>query len=130
MFYGFAEVADWRAFQHFEQIAEILENRRCNTSIVCNECETVVRRVPATELQRTLDEMESSLDMRTDMCPHCGKVNVFPVFSTMMVYICQECGESVNLGAGCQLDRIACVASCRGQVKHTWQYHQPVSFSG
>jgi hypothetical protein len=32
MFYGFAEVADWRAFQHFDQIREILENRRCNTS--------------------------------------------------------------------------------------------------
>jgi hypothetical protein len=32
MFYGFAEVADWRAFQHFDQIRERLENRRCNTS--------------------------------------------------------------------------------------------------
>jgi hypothetical protein len=28
MFYGFAEVADWRAFQHFDQIRELLENRR------------------------------------------------------------------------------------------------------
>jgi hypothetical protein len=25
MFYGFAEVADWRAFQHFYQIRELLE---------------------------------------------------------------------------------------------------------
>jgi uncharacterized protein (DUF983 family) len=42
--------------------------------------------------------MESSLEICTEMCPHCGKVNVFPGFSTMMAYICQECGESVNLG--------------------------------
>jgi len=27
MFYGFSEVADWRAFQHVDQIREILENR-------------------------------------------------------------------------------------------------------
>jgi hypothetical protein len=32
MFYGFAEAAGWRAFQHFDQIREPLENRRCNTS--------------------------------------------------------------------------------------------------
>src|SRR5262249_37759157 len=34
MFYGFAEAADWRAFQHFDQIRETLENRRCNTSLL------------------------------------------------------------------------------------------------
>jgi len=32
MFYDFAEVADG-AFQRFDQIQEILENRRCNTSL-------------------------------------------------------------------------------------------------
>src|SRR5215831_17178646 len=32
MFYGFAEAADWRAFQHFDEIREPLENRKCNTS--------------------------------------------------------------------------------------------------
>jgi hypothetical protein len=32
VFYGFAEVADWRAFHHFEQALETPENRRCNTS--------------------------------------------------------------------------------------------------
>jgi hypothetical protein len=31
MFYGFAEAADWRAFQHFERVRETLETRRCNT---------------------------------------------------------------------------------------------------
>ena len=53
---------------------------------------------PATELQRTLDEMEGTLDMCSDVCPHCGRVNVFPGFSKIMAYVCQEWGESVNLG--------------------------------
>src|ERR1044071_9714178 len=37
--------------------------------IVCNECDAVVRTVPAAELQQTLTEMELSLDMSTEMCP-------------------------------------------------------------
>ena len=65
--------------------------------IFCNVCETIVRTVPASDLQRTLDEMESTLDMCTDMCPQCGQVNVFPGFSRMMAYVCRECGEPVNL---------------------------------
>jgi len=32
MFYDFAEVAIWRAFQHFDHITKMVENRRCNTS--------------------------------------------------------------------------------------------------
>jgi hypothetical protein len=66
--------------------------------IVCDECEAVVRTVPATELRRMLDELESALDMGTDMCPHCGKANLVSGFSTMVAYVCRECGESVNLG--------------------------------
>jgi len=51
-----------------------------------------------TDLQRTLDEMELSLGMCTEMCPHCGRVNVFPGFAKMTGYTCWECGESVALG--------------------------------
>jgi hypothetical protein len=68
-----------------------------NSGRPANECDTVVRTVPATELQRTLDEMESTLDLRTDMCPHCGKVNVFLGFLRILAYICRECGRLVNL---------------------------------
>ena len=45
--------------------------------IVCNECGAVVRTVPAAALQQTLNEMELTLDLCTEMCPHCGKVSVF-----------------------------------------------------
>jgi hypothetical protein len=67
-------------------------------NIVCNECQVVVRTAPASELQQTLDEMESTLDMCSDMCPHCGNVNLFPGFSRMVAYVCRECERPVNLG--------------------------------
>jgi hypothetical protein len=47
-------------------------------------------------LQRTLDEMELSLAMCTEMCPHCGKVNVFAGFSE--AYICEGWGRGVRVG--------------------------------
>ena len=37
--------------------------------IVCNECETVVRRVPSTASRQTLTEMKLTLDLSTEMCP-------------------------------------------------------------
>jgi len=41
--------------------------------IICNECEAVVRMIPTADLRRTLDEMESSLDLASAICPHCGR---------------------------------------------------------
>lgn len=37
--------------------------------IKCNECDVVVRTVPAADLQKTIDEMELTLDMCSEMCP-------------------------------------------------------------
>lgn len=50
----------------------------------------------AADLQRTLEEMELSLVMCTAMSPHCGKVNIFPGFSEMISYACQECRRAVE----------------------------------
>jgi hypothetical protein len=33
----------------------------------------------------------------TEMCPHCGKVNIFPGWSSMMAYTCRGCGALVRL---------------------------------
>jgi uncharacterized protein (DUF983 family) len=66
--------------------------------IECNECGTVVRTVAPADLQRTLDEMEISLAMCTEMCPHCGRVNVFAGFSETIAYICEGCGRGVRVG--------------------------------
>src|SRR5215471_15546803 len=65
--------------------------------IVCNECASVVRTVPAADLQQTLTEMELSLEVCSELCPQCGAANVFPGFSAMMAFTCQECGKVVRL---------------------------------
>ena len=54
------------------------------------------RAPPVADLQRTLDEMELSLDLCAEMCPHCRKVNVFPGLSTAEAFLCQQCGQSVT----------------------------------
>ena len=64
--------------------------------ITCNECGTILRTVAVGDLQRTLDEMELSLVMCSKMCPHCGRVNIFPGFSEMKAYLCQGCGRAVE----------------------------------
>jgi hypothetical protein len=65
--------------------------------IVCNECDAVVRTVPAANLQQTLADMELALDTAAEMCPHCGVANLFPGFSSMAAFVCKECGEAVSV---------------------------------
>ena len=66
--------------------------------ITCNECGTVVRSVPFADLQRTYHEIELSLDATaTEMCPHCGKVNIFPAWASMMAYTCRGGGKLTRL---------------------------------
>ena len=65
--------------------------------IVCNECDAVLRTVPVAEIRRTLDEMELSLDVASELCPECGSVNLFPGFSRMLAFRCRECGEGVKI---------------------------------
>jgi len=50
------------------------------------------------EVNPTLDDIELSLQICTGMCPHCGKVNIFPGFLEMKDYTCQECGQAVEGG--------------------------------
>jgi hypothetical protein len=49
---------------------------------------------------RTLDERELSLETCIKMCPHCGNVNIFPGFTEMIAYTCQECGRVVGTASG------------------------------
>jgi uncharacterized protein (DUF983 family) len=41
--------------------------------------------------------MELALAVSSEMCPHCGKVNLFPGFSRVMAYTCCECGRPVQI---------------------------------
>jgi hypothetical protein len=63
--------------------------------VVCNECGTVLRTVPATNVGQTLTELEITLEVASEMCPHCGSVNLFPGFSRMLAFICRNCGKAV-----------------------------------
>ena len=63
--------------------------------IVCNECGTVLRTVPAANVGQTITELEITLDVASEMCPHCGSVNLFPGFSKMLAFTCRQCGKAV-----------------------------------
>jgi hypothetical protein len=64
--------------------------------IKCNECGKVLRTVPASAAEATLTEMELSLAVASELCPHCGSVNLFPGFSKMLAFTCQNCGRGVG----------------------------------
>ena len=63
--------------------------------IVCNECGTVLRTVPAANVGQTLTELELTLEVASEGCLHCGSVNLFPGFSRMFAFTCQQCGNAV-----------------------------------
>jgi hypothetical protein len=71
--------------------------RGYDADITCNECRQVIRTVLGTDLQRTLDEMELTLNVCSEMCPKCRKINLFPGFSRVLVYRCQECRAPIRL---------------------------------
>jgi hypothetical protein len=48
--------------------------------IVCNECGAVLRTVPVANVERALTELELTLEVASEMCPHCGSVNLFQAF--------------------------------------------------
>ncbi len=62
--------------------------------ILCNECQAVVRTVPA---QRTLDQMELQGDVASAVCPYCGAAHLAPGFSMLMAFVCDNCGKAVKL---------------------------------
>jgi hypothetical protein len=64
--------------------------------IVCNECDAMIKTVPAADLQRTLDEMELTLDVASEICPYCRMVNLFPGFSKVVAFTCRRCGSAVE----------------------------------
>jgi uncharacterized protein (DUF983 family) len=55
----------------------------------------VLRTVPAANVGQTLTELEITLDVASEMCAHCGSVNLFPGFSRMLAFTCRQCGKAV-----------------------------------
>jgi phage FluMu protein Com len=73
--------------------------------IVCNECNAVIRTVAAAELQKTLDELELTLDVATATCAHCGAIHVRSGFSELLAFKCQQCGEITKLSDDPKIER-------------------------
>jgi hypothetical protein len=65
--------------------------------IECNECGVVIRTVAAADLEKTLREMELSLDIASAACAHCGAVHLSPGFSRLLAFTCDECGGVTKL---------------------------------
>src|SRR5690348_3038211 len=65
--------------------------------IACDECQAVVRTVPASDLQSTLNRMELSLDVASALCPYCGSAHLAPRFSKLTAFICENCRNLVTL---------------------------------
>ena len=61
--------------------------------IACNECGEIVGKIPARDLQRTLDEFELELEIATALCRHCRSVNLVPGLLGVEVFVCNTCGK-------------------------------------
>jgi Zn finger protein HypA/HybF involved in hydrogenase expression len=55
----------------------------------------VLRTVPVANVGQTLTELELTLEVASEVCPHCGSVNLFPGFSRMLGFTCRQCGKAV-----------------------------------
>ena len=63
-----------------------------SVELQCNECGAVVGVVQIDILRGLL-----GLNGAEATCPHCGKLNMFPGFSEVSTYVCDECGKAVEV---------------------------------
>jgi hypothetical protein len=74
----------------------IIEERGDVAYLKCNSCGVVVDTVPIGRAGQRLMELASD-EICSEWCPHCGSLNTFPGYSAIEAFICQECGEGVNV---------------------------------
>jgi RNase P subunit RPR2 len=65
--------------------------------VVCNECNTVLRTVAATELRHALNEMELAVELSSAVCAHCGAVHFRAGLSDLRAFTCLHCGQITKL---------------------------------
>jgi len=64
--------------------------------IKCNSCGLVVDTVPLDRVGTRLMEL-ASVEICSAQCPNCGAMNTFRGFSVIEAFVCEECGEGVNV---------------------------------
>jgi hypothetical protein len=57
---------------------------------VCNTCHSILL-----TFQQPTPGVKPAPDVATAMCPHCSSVNLFPGLTSVLAYVCHECGKSV-----------------------------------
>ena len=73
-------------------IAAVEDN---DVELRCNSCGAVVGVVQVNIMEGLL-----GLDCAEATCPHCGKVNTFSSLSEISTYVCDQCGNTVELAGG------------------------------
>jgi hypothetical protein len=64
--------------------------------LVCNECESLIKTVPASDVAAVLAEMLfAQKEFCGANCPHCGALNLFFGMSAINAFVCSECGVGV-----------------------------------
>lgn len=58
--------------------------------LVCNTCHSILL-----TFQRPSPGIKPAPDVASAMCPHCGRVNLFPGLTAVLGYVCHECGRPV-----------------------------------
>src|SRR4051812_45535777 len=66
------------------------------TDLKCTECGAVLKTIPTGEASAELDRMEAAGDVASAQCPHCGAVHLAPGLTTLLAFVCRECGEGVT----------------------------------
>ena len=74
----------------------IIEERGDMAEIKCDSCGTVIDMVHIDRAGSRLMELASA-EMCSARCPHCGATNVFRGLTIIEAFICQKCGERVNV---------------------------------
>ncbi len=68
------------------------------SEFICSTCFSILltfQRVKTEEAKASEIALAESVCSAT--CPHCGALNTFPGWSSMLAYICRECGEGVSV---------------------------------
>jgi hypothetical protein len=63
---------------------------------VCNECGAVVACAREQDVEAAIHALGLNCPVATSVCPHCNFTNVVVGVSTLLAYVCENCGESVT----------------------------------
>ena len=65
--------------------------------LYCNECGAVVVRGRDHVEPYVRRFLGNPATVPMDVCRHCGALNTFPELSTVVAYVCERCGEAMDL---------------------------------